>query len=106
MSEWVQLSVAVRSAEEVHGLHHPETATALRALGDAALGSARYDEAEVALRRALAILQTQPDPDRPALARVLHGLGRIDEERGRADDAEAAHRRARTYEGRGDMLRQ
>jgi hypothetical protein len=88
------LRLTARSAEATHGPHHPETGRALAALAREARVAGRHDEAELAGRRALAILQTQPVPDRAALAALLEDLGGVYEATARHADADHALRRA------------
>jgi hypothetical protein len=89
-----ELRLSVRTAESAHGPHHPETARALAELARAAHRADRHDEAELAGRRALAILQTQPRPDRAALVALLEELGGLYEAMDRRADADQALRRA------------
>ena len=86
------LRLSVRTAEAAHGPHHPATGLALAALVGAARRELRHDEAELAGRRALAILQTQPDPDRMALAALLEELGGLYQATDRQADADHALR--------------
>ncbi len=88
----MQLRVAARTAEGSLGHHHPETARALVALGSEAAADGRLDEAEVALRRAVGILQTQPDADREVVAGALRELGELFLRAGRDGDARHALR--------------
>lgn len=86
--------VAVVSATEELGHHHPSTAAALLELAETAQRDGDHDEAEIAFRRALSILQTQPVPDRAALAGVLDRLRSLFVSQGRDEDAAAMRARA------------
>jgi hypothetical protein len=88
----VQLKIAALTAQDSLGYHHRETASALVAVGREAAADDRFDEAEAALRRAVAILQTQPDADRGAVAAVLRDLGELFLVAGRQTDARHAFR--------------
>jgi hypothetical protein len=88
------LRLSVRTAQAAHGPHHPATGLALAAVVRAATDQRRHDEAEMAGRRALAILQTQPVPDRVALAALLEDLGRLYRATDRPTDADHALGRA------------
>jgi Tfp pilus assembly protein PilF len=94
--EHVRQRVAVVSAKEALGHHHPTTARAMIELGDVAARDGCVDEAEIAYRRALAILQTQPSPDRATMARVLVSMGDLFIHTDRLDDAGVVVGRART----------
>jgi hypothetical protein len=96
-----QLRREVRAVEGTAGRHHPSTARALAELAVAARAAGQVDEAELSGRRALAILQTQPVPDRRALAQVLGELGELFAATGRRADADHARRRAAELQGPG-----
>ncbi|HVE83736.1 MAG TPA: tetratricopeptide repeat protein, partial [Myxococcales bacterium] len=56
------------------------------------LGQRRLDDAEASVRRALAILNRLHGPEHPAVAGALEVLGRVEEQRGRLQEAlEARH---------------
>ncbi|MCL4226792.1 MAG: serine/threonine-protein kinase [Myxococcales bacterium] len=77
-------------------------ARAQLALGIIESGARRFDEAERALRQALAQAEAALGPDDPWLAGVVNSLGGIALERGQLDDAEAAYRRGRALRVRVD----
>ncbi len=90
----IKRRLEVMAAQQTLGHHHPATALALARLGGAAASVGRVDEAESAYRLALAILQTQPAPDRVAITRTLVAQALVLLDSGRRRSASTALRRA------------
>lgn len=86
-----RLSRAVTIAEARLGRSHRETAVAYTAVGTVARLSARYAEAQVAYRRALACYEDPLD-----MAVVLHNLGALEHERGQPEAGIALAQRGLT----------
>jgi serine/threonine-protein kinase len=70
------------------GNAHPATGQSLQLLGAFLLGEARWDEAEIASREALAIFRAI-DPQHFEVAKAIHGLGKVAAGRRRHAEAEA-----------------
>ena len=83
-------SLAVRRA--VLGPRHPETASALFALGLVDRGRGRFDESVEHFRTAWEIRRDALGPEHPGTTEALYQLGAALVYVGRRDDAERAHR--------------
>jgi tetratricopeptide (TPR) repeat protein len=85
-----QIEKYVVAIGDAFGERHARYAGALDDLAQARLREGRLREAEDAARRALAIRQSPPSPDRPELAQSLNTLGLIEAALGKTVDARAA----------------
>ena len=75
-----------------------EVASTLNRLGLALDGEGRLPEAEVALRRALAIREAFGGADWDGLIPILHNLTRVYSEEGKEREATASRQRAETIQ--------
>jgi eukaryotic-like serine/threonine-protein kinase len=89
-----QLQALLPEIESAHGAVSAEMAIALESLGDLQTLLARYPEAEVSLRRALALRESVFGARHPRAIKARARLGATLGQAGRYDDAEVELRRA------------
>jgi len=90
------LEAAVAIREEEYGPDHPDTANALRELGNALSKLERFDDAERELERALEIQEAARGRETRTVAVLLDDIGRVLRAGGDLEGAIARHREAYT----------
>jgi len=85
---------ALRIAEATFGAEHPNTATALNAVGVIYTALGKYAEAEPLYQRSLAIREKSFGPDHPYVAVSLTNLAQLYDDRGEYANAEPLYQRS------------